>query len=89
MKERVTAFGQIPRGVGGGRICPAKAVKGKSEMMKKLTFKRWQMKKLLLWFIAVVFLGGGYICYATVCTMIKCTGTGLSKIRLSTAATTS
>lgn len=33
--------------------------------MNNLKFKRWQMKKLLLWFIAVVFLGGGYICYAT------------------------
>lgn len=33
--------------------------------MKKIHFKRWQMKKLLIWFIAVVTLGGGYICYAT------------------------
>ena len=33
--------------------------------MNNMSFKRWQMKKLLLWFIAVVFLGGGYICYAT------------------------
>ena len=33
--------------------------------MRKTVFQKWQMKKLLLWFLAVVAIGGGYICYAT------------------------
>lgn len=33
--------------------------------MKRIVFKKWQMKKLMLWFIFSVVIGEGYICYAT------------------------
>ncbi len=33
--------------------------------MKRIVFEKWQIKKLLAWFLGFVIIGGGYICYTT------------------------
>ncbi len=33
--------------------------------MKRVVFEKWQIKKLLAWFLGFVIIGGGYICYTT------------------------
>lgn len=33
--------------------------------MKNIVFQRWQIKKLLFWFLSIIIIGGGYISYAT------------------------
>ncbi len=33
--------------------------------MKRVIFEKWQIKKLLMWFLMFVIFGGGYICYTT------------------------
>ncbi|MCP1102711.1 hypothetical protein M2454_002025 [Aequitasia blattaphilus] len=33
--------------------------------MQKVTFQKWQVKKLVTWFVLILIIGGSYLCYST------------------------